>query len=189
MLRLYLVKLVDHLTSCTADRKDPPESAYRSPSTAEVHGGTAVGLPRPTPAAPARNHVAKSFTVTTYVMYNTYEGDHTGAYREPRTDLRTGLISDASTPHATSTGPKSISGASRADSSGFGHLPEQVNTMGDSGSDAGATIYASFRPLHRAAAGRLRTIYKKRLSFRLLGRARSLRGLYRPDLSLDTLHR
>ena len=33
--------------------------------------------------------------------------------------------------------------------------------MGDSGSDAGARIHASFRPLHRAAAGRLRTIYKK----------------------------
>ena len=59
--------------------------------------------------------------------------------------------------------PKSISGASRADSSGSGHLPEQENTMGDSGSDAGASIHASFRPLHRAAAGSLRTIYKKRL--------------------------
>ena len=34
--------------------------------------------------------------------------------------------------------------------------------MGDSGSDAGASIHASFRPLHRAAAGSLRTIYKKR---------------------------
>jgi hypothetical protein len=32
--------------------------------------------------------------------------------------------------------------------------------MGDSGSNAGATIHASFRPLHRAAAGSLRTIYK-----------------------------
>ena len=31
--------------------------------------------------------------------------------------------------------------------------------MGDSGSDAGASIHASFRPLHRAAAGSLRTIY------------------------------
>ena len=59
--------------------------------------------------------------------------------------------------------PNSISGASRADSSGSGHLPEQENTVRDSGSDAGATIHASFRPLHRAAAGRLRTIYKKRL--------------------------
>ena len=37
--------------------------------------------------------------------------------------------------------------------------------MGDSGSDAGASIHASFRPLHRAAAGSLRTIYKKRLFF------------------------
>ena len=48
--------------------------------------------------------------------------------------------------------------ASRADSSGSGHLPEQENTMGDSGSDAGASIHASFRNLHRAAAGSLRTI-------------------------------
>ena len=39
--------------------------------------------------------------------------------------------------------------------------------MGDSGSDAGASIHASFRPLHRAAAGSLRTIYKKRVSFRV----------------------
>ena len=38
--------------------------------------------------------------------------------------------------------------------------------MGDSGSDAGASIHASFRHLHsRAAAGSLRTIYKKRLFF------------------------
>ena len=37
--------------------------------------------------------------------------------------------------------------------------------MGDSGSDAGASIDASFRHLHRAAAGSLRTIYKKRLFF------------------------
>ena len=35
--------------------------------------------------------------------------------------------------------------------------------MGDPGYDAGVSIHASFRPLHRAAAGSLRTIYKKRL--------------------------
>ena len=51
--------------------------------------------------------------------------------------------------------PNSISRASRADSSGSGHFPEQENPMGDSGSDAGATIHASFRPLHRAAAGKV----------------------------------
>jgi hypothetical protein len=56
--------------------------------------------------------------------------------------------------------PYSISGASRTDSSGSGHLPEQQNSMGDSGSDAGATIHASFRPLHRAATGSLRTMFK-----------------------------
>ena len=59
--------------------------------------------------------------------------------------------------------PYSISGASRADSSGSVHLREQGNPMGDSGSDAGASVHASFRHLHRAAAGSLRTIYKKRL--------------------------
>jgi hypothetical protein len=59
--------------------------------------------------------------------------------------------------------PYSISGASRADSSGSGHLPEQEDPMGDSGSDAGANIHASFRPLHRAAARSLRTVHRKRL--------------------------
>ena len=44
--------------------------------------------------------------------------------------------------------PYSIPGASRADSSGSGHLLEQEDPMGDSGSDAGASIHASFRPLH-----------------------------------------
>ena len=59
--------------------------------------------------------------------------------------------------------PYSISGASRADSSGSGHLPEQENTMGDSGSDAGASIHASFRNLHRAAAPGVCGVKKKRL--------------------------
>jgi hypothetical protein len=60
--------------------------------------------------------------------------------------------------------------------------------MGDSGSDAGASIHASFRHLHsRAAAGSLRTTYKKRLFSRLLGRVRSFHGLYRPDPSVHTL--
>ena len=59
--------------------------------------------------------------------------------------------------------PYSISGASRADSSGSGHLPEQENTMGDSGSDAGASIHASFRNLHRAAAPGVCGVKKKHL--------------------------
>ena len=59
--------------------------------------------------------------------------------------------------------PNSISGASRADSSGSGHLPEQENTMGDSGSDAGASIHASFRNLHRAAAPGVCGVKKKHL--------------------------
>ena len=59
--------------------------------------------------------------------------------------------------------PKSISGASRADSGGSGHLPEQENAMGDSGSDAGASIHASFRNLHRAAAPGVCGVKKKHL--------------------------
>ena len=57
----------------------------------------------------------------------------------------------------------SISGASLADSSGSGHLPEQDNPMRDSDSAAGVIIHASFRYLHRVAAGSLRTIYRSDL--------------------------
>ena len=59
--------------------------------------------------------------------------------------------------------PFSISGASWADSSGSGHLPEQENPMRDSDSAAGVMIHASFRYLHRVAAGSLRTIYRSDL--------------------------
>ena len=70
-----------------------------------------------------------------------------------------------------------LRGLSRADSSGSGHLPEWDNPMGDSGSDAGASIHASFRNLHRAAAPGVCGVKKKSVSFRLLGRVRSFHGL------------
>ena len=56
--------------------------------------------------------------------------------------------------------PFSISGASRADSSISGHLLEQENLMRGSDSAVGVRIHASFRPLHRVAAGSLRAIYR-----------------------------
>ena len=46
-------------------RPEGPDSAF---TVKEVPGGTAVGLPRPTPAAPARSHVAKSFTVRAFAL-------------------------------------------------------------------------------------------------------------------------
>ena len=52
---------------------------------------------------------------------------------------------------------------SRSDSSGSGHLLEQENPMRDSDSAAGVIIHASFRYLHRVAAGSLRTIYRSDL--------------------------
>ena len=64
-------------------------------------------------------------------------------------------------PSGSSRAKFDISGASRADSSGSGHLPEQENTMGDSGSDAGASIHASFRNLHRAAVPGVCGVKKK----------------------------
>ena len=49
--------------------------------------------------------------------------------------------------------------------------------MGDSGSDAGASIHASFRNLHRAAAPGVCGVKKKSISFRLLGRVPRVKKL------------